>query len=401
MGRRKGALRRKLNVRWLRWSASRALVSAAPALKRRINFYGEGVALEDAADALLWRDETVIDRPLRPEQAVFVETRCGPNDGPADPGYWRAPWRFVDEHFLVKDAWMLGHTGRLVDGAGRGVITGWGAPENWNRDRATWLGSAAPIDAVAVPVRSFKSYFHFFMDVAVPLTAYFESGRAPDRPHVLVVAPNERPFVTATLAALAARYGASIRNLPAGQKVRCAEAVSFRRQSPCSDWFPITPATAAALRAALIAHVRPETPEHLGPKLHLRRGREKLRNLENADALDALAEARGFRAFTPSSDNFAEQIIRAQAARAVLAVHGAALTNLIFAEPGARVVEIFSGDFCKSVYLALCQMLGHSHVGSVGGAGDYHQNFAADLEDVAAALDGEPAWGAAHAAPSP
>lgn len=386
MGRQKGALRRKLNIRWLRWRASRALVSAAPALRRHINFFGAGVGVEDVAERLALRDAFTVEKPLRDDQIDFIRTRCGANDGVFRPHYWEAPWTFVDEHFLLKDAVMLGHTGRLVDKELRGVVTGDGAPENWNRDRATWLSTAPPVEGVALPVRRFTSYFHFFFDVALPLVAYFESGQAPDRPHVLVTIENTRPFVRTTLDAITARYGARTRRLGGHEKARCEAAIVLRRATPCSDWFPARPETAAALKALLLAHLAPPPLGDAAERVYLRRGREKLRNLENADAVDAIAARCGYAAFQPVGENFAEQIQRMDAARRLLAVHGAGLTNLLFARPGLDVVEIFSADFCKSVFLALCQMLGHEHHAVISGAGDYRQNFSADLGALEAAL---------------
>ena len=376
MGRRKSSFRKKFNSRWLRWRASKAAVTAAPFLKKKLNFLGAGVALQDIAQTLLHVDDTLMERPLRDDQIDFIRTYCQINDGAAEPKYWEAPWRFRDEHFLLCDAWMLGHTGRLVDQDFRGVITGWGEAENWNRDRAALLGTAAHIEGIAIPIRPYKSYFHFFMDVAIPLTAYFESENKARGRHVLLHTSQPRQFARTTLAALARRYDCDMREIGAREKAICAQAVYFRRTQPCRDWFAVRPEIIRALKSALAAQQNAQ--DNGAEKLYLRRGKEKLRNLSNGDALDALATAKGFKVFQPADDNFAEQIAHSAAARSILAVHGAALTNLIFAEPGAEVTEIFSADFCKSVYLSIAQMMGHTHRAIICAPGDYRQNFQVD-----------------------
>ncbi len=58
-----------------------------------------------------------------------------------------------------------------------------------------------------------------------------------------------------------------------------------------------------------------------------------------------------------------EHPVREQAAmfyhaRQIVSVHGAGLTNLVFAQPGARVVEIFPPDLLEPIYFQIATLFG-------------------------------------------
>ncbi|MCI4666009.1 MAG: glycosyltransferase family 61 protein [Neomegalonema sp.] len=385
MGRRRSALRRAITPRQMRHTLSTGVSRIAPSWMRRLNFYGRGVAVEDAAARAIFTDEFNVDRPLRPEQIEFMRTHSYANDQPFSEEYWRTPWLFRDEFFELRDVWMHGHTGVLADPASNAIVTGWGEAENRNRDKAAPLRPAAEIDAVVLPVRRYTSYFHIFFDVALPLVSYFESGARLDAPHVIVMMRKQAPFVKVVLQAISAAYGAELREIGPWEKALCRRAVQFRRTRPAADWYPARPETALRLREILLQHFhRAPEPPHAG--LYLERGQAKLRNLANAAEVRAAAERAGLSIFRPEASNFADQIARMAGAQTVFAVHGAALTNILFADPGCRVVEVFGRNFAKSVYLALAHMLGHEHIGVIGGEDDDLQSFEADLGEVDAAL---------------
>jgi capsular polysaccharide biosynthesis protein len=70
----------------------------------------------------------------------------------------------------------------------------------------------------------------------------------------------------------------------------------------------------------------------------------------------------------------------------IIAVHGAGLANLLFARPGATVVELFPEDFVKSTYLWLCNRLGLRHIAVTGSRGSYDQDFRVDPSLFAASI---------------
>ena len=76
------------------------------------------------------------------------------------------------------------------------------------------------------------------------------------------------------------------------------------------------------------------------------------RYVEEPELWPAL-EARGFTRLDPGSVPVREQIDRFAAADVIVAPHGAALANLVFARPGVRVLELFAPDYVNPCYWAI------------------------------------------------
>jgi len=80
------------------------------------------------------------------------------------------------------------------------------------------------------------------------------------------------------------------------------------------------------------------------------------RYVEEPDLWPAL-EARGFARLDPGTVSVQEQIDAFAAAEVVVAPHGAALANLVFARPGVRVLELFAPDYVNPCYWAITQSI--------------------------------------------
>lgn len=101
-----------------------------------------------------------------------------------------------------------------------------------------------------------------------------------------------------------------------------------------------------------------------GPRLFLAR-RARTRRLRNEETLFGIARARGFVAHDPGDTPLAAEAVFARAER-VIAPHGAALANLVFCRPGARVLELFASDHAFPYYYTLCRAAGLSYDCLVG-----------------------------------
>jgi hypothetical protein len=73
-------------------------------------------------------------------------------------------------------------------------------------------------------------------------------------------------------------------------------------------------------------------------------------------------------------------------ARCIVGAHGAGFANLLFAGR-ARVLELFSRDGFKPLYFFLCHSLGLQHDFLCGGAGNRHEDFSVDLDDLKRSVD--------------
>jgi capsular polysaccharide biosynthesis protein len=89
-------------------------------------------------------------------------------------------------------------------------------------------------------------------------------------------------------------------------------------------------------------------------RLYVSRGHTKhTRRVENeAELVDALAPL-GFEVIDPGALSPAEQVRAFAEAEYIVGPHGAGLTNLAFAAPGAAVVELFARDYVNECFWAL------------------------------------------------
>ena len=110
-------------------------------------------------------------------------------------------------------------------------------------------------------------------------------------------------------------------------------------------------------------------------RLYITRNEARLRRLHNEDEVFALLQPLGFEMVCPGQMSFREQIAAFSEAEIVVAVHGAALTNLVYGGHCRVVIELFPADFLKTTYLRLAERIGADYYPCTGSAGDRHQSF--------------------------
>jgi len=96
-------------------------------------------------------------------------------------------------------------------------------------------------------------------------------------------------------------------------------------------------------------------------RLYISRARAQRRKLTNENEVWGLAEAAGFERVFMEDHPFEEQVRMMGEAEAVMAPHGAGLTNMIFAPPGTRVIEIADLGFPNPNFYALASAMGHPY----------------------------------------
>ena len=70
---------------------------------------------------------------------------------------------------------------------------------------------------------------------------------------------------------------------------------------------------------------------------------------------------RGFTRLDPGAVSVRDQIDQFAAAEVIVAPHGAALANLVFARPGARILELFAPDYVNPCYWAITHAVPDVH----------------------------------------
>ncbi len=131
----------------------------------------------------------------------------------------------------------------------------------------------------------------------------------------------------------------------------------------------------------LIANVK--TPTRIYPL----RARTRLRNLENQDELVAALAQKDFASLDLKWSDAIEQVAAFRRSEIVVAVHGAALTNLIWRD-GGDVVEIFPANGRKTPYLHIASQHGWNYRYVLGDRERKRQNFSVPVDAVLTALQG-------------
>jgi len=92
-------------------------------------------------------------------------------------------------------------------------------------------------------------------------------------------------------------------------------------------------------------------------KLFITRKQGNGRKLANEDEVFALVKRHGFEKFDPCEYSFIEQAKAYNQASAIISVHGAGLANIVFCEPGTKVLEIFPAFWTPLCYFQLAHSI--------------------------------------------
>jgi hypothetical protein len=103
------------------------------------------------------------------------------------------------------------------------------------------------------------------------------------------------------------------------------------------------------------------TREPSGPKkIYVSRRDAKRQVLNEPDIISAM-EARGFTVVCPGDLNFVQQVALFRQAEVVVGPHGAAFANMVFAPPGATLVEFFGDNYVNGCFWALANVCKQRH----------------------------------------
>jgi capsular polysaccharide biosynthesis protein len=139
-----------------------------------------------------------------------------------------------------------------------------------------------------------------------------------------------------------------------------------------------------------LATVYGKHSSHAPERVYISRRAAWRRRLVNEAALEAELACRGFAVAQPEQFSVTEQARLFSRARCVVAPHGAGLTNLVFAPPGATMLELFHPAHKFPCYQHLAAACGHYYASLDGVAcqsvnnrnPDYEVNIPAVLQAV-------------------
>jgi Glycosyltransferase 61 len=324
---------------------------------------------------------------------------------PGDPAHHPA---FVDQASDLIPRVAVGELpGGRVLGPHRAVIDSDGAmieelsvywgTSSWREHPIFWHPFVEPPHEVegglgVLATRGDHSYYHFLLDVLPRLAVMQTRGvPAPDRWYV----PLQRGFQREILELAGF--------IPAAEVVDSDLVPHVRAESLLVPGRPDAELRTPPWAVEYVRErLRPSDLERVpGRRIYVTRGQERHnRTVANEDEVVAVLAERGFTVVDPGAMPVSDQIRTFGEAEWIVAPHGAALTNLAFASPGASVIELFPPDYVQLCYWKLADCvpgLGYRYlVGSGRGPRSGRMNgvmsdIRVDLAALTRALDALPA----------
>jgi len=252
------------------------------------------------------------------------------------------------------------------------------------------------IDAPCILLGSDANYAHWVLRNLLKLSLLEQADLPAGLPYL--VGDNLRPWHRAYLELLGIPEARLLR-VPPEEVVVCTtlhvptQLRNHPRMGEAIDWLR---AKVAAHRVKVAAHGA-AAPDAEGALLYASRREQSNRRLLNEAEVEALLTQRGFRIIVPGEMRVPEQIAAFSRARVVVAPHGAGLANMVFAPPGATLVEITSRAIHHMDEFRMAAQAGGQQVQCVvsddlgpargGGGPEMHRDYRVDLGALRAAVD--------------
>jgi capsular polysaccharide biosynthesis protein len=132
---------------------------------------------------------------------------------------------------------------------------------------------------------------------------------------------------------------------PGGKVAFCADIVVANLMD-CRNTFRPNPEICRGI-ADLAAHRKGE-PSHRGSHIYISRRNQRSKNdrfLENEPDVEQLFATKGYTIIEPGNLSFAAQTAIFRKAEVIVGPHGSAFGNLVFAQPGASVIDLMPADW--------------------------------------------------------
>jgi len=177
--------------------------------------------------------------------------------------------------------------------------------------------------------------------------------------------------------------------VPPAKRLRCSKYLVHQFERLVVPVMPFPLWQVAPWACSWVRSLFPEQAP--GPeKVYLRRGK-CLRPLANEPELESALQPLGFVPVQPDQLTVAGQARLLSSARCAVAPHGAVLTNMIFAAPGAMLLELIHPQFKNGCYASLAAACGHRYAcvdgRPVGRANRHRQEYAVDVSAVLEELE--------------
>lgn len=388
---RKSTARKMSTSRWIRWTLGRKLVQWMPPLGRAFNLPLKTSFAGDFAKEVLENEEQELS--FAPEELDMARSILPPamtNDAGDTSTYPFGRTRLRSMLFKIDHCIVTGHNMMVLDQTGASVMKLSPGASNWNDAKPKLLKRREAPSGTFYTLTDNGHFFDFFANDVIPLLYFLRRYGAQIGALHIVTKSSRPPFIEQTLRAICSAFkNIEILELDRTERLVDVNALWLSRYPDNKEWIPVTRNEADDLGHLLSEfHQLPpaNAPDQL---LFVTRGDARLRRLINEAELMAELIDLNFEFFYPKSDDHASQIQAFRSARIIVAVHGAALTNLLFCQPGALVIELFPSNHIKSTYCWLAMRLGLRYRAVTGFSGDHLQAFSIKVPLVIAEVEAE------------
>lgn len=208
-----------------------------------------------------------------------------------------------------------------------------------------------------------ETYFHWMTDVLPRINLILRAGHQLAKFDHILVTGTKKPFQKETLLAA---------GIPLN---RCRILGPKAKGYYCENLtLPSLPSTTGVVPSGTVDYLKKLFPVERPPakrKIFVGRADAKHRILQHESEIRRQLVLRGFEAYECEGKSVAEQARLFQSAETIVAAHGAALTNLVFCEPGATVLELFSPKYVNPCYRDICIAANLRYAAVIGDGKDW------------------------------
>ena len=252
---------------------------------------------------------------------------------------------------VVGDALLVASSDDLVAGGIQGLFDVSDPAGHWSLRRCRFRPqSRLEGTAVLLAAAAGQNYYHWLFESLPRLRLLQQAGCDFGSVDHFLLNQHLQPFHGETLDRL---------GIPAHKRRCCSKARVFvcdRLVVPAPPAPPMRfpPWVLSFLREAFIPGTEPQQETR---RLYISRRGAARRRLGNEAELEALLRCAGFKTVCLEEYSFAQQVGLFASADAVVGVHGAGLSNLVFARPGITVIEMVAPTFINHCYKNLAEAL--------------------------------------------
>ena len=235
-----------------------------------------------------------------------------------------------------------------------------------------------------------RHFSHFFLDTLIPLMVYLKRWREPEEKVVLLVREDLSVIQQDAYRFIEEDFpGVVVQKLPADRKITCTNTIflAYENLIRGRDNF-LERDTLLGIRDMFLRRYGSTSAEQeRKSRLYLLRGKVPLRHIRNEDEVLRMLARYGVEPRDTMSMSFPEQARLLSGAELVVAPHGSALTNLMFAGTDTKVLEIFPANYRDDTFLKIAKAMGQSYSYFLAGKGDpVRTNFNVDVAGLEEAL---------------